>query len=160
MSDRLVRGQCRCRSSQERADIIAWNACIPFLPGIPDKTADLALRSPHFASRASAIQFYSVENWRRGIGLDVPDQRGQRHRPALLDRATELRRGRTGSRRRASCCTTRPTASEAALKALRPYRLRGAEIVVADGASSDGTADLARGYADRVIDGPRTWSCR
>jgi rSAM/selenodomain-associated transferase 2 len=34
---------------------------------------------------------------------------------------------------------------EAALKALQIYRVRGVEIVVVDGASSDGTADMARG---------------
>jgi rSAM/selenodomain-associated transferase 2 len=44
---------------------------------------------------------------------------------------------------------------EAALKALQQYRARGVEIVVADGASSDGTADIARGYADRVVNAPR-----
>ena len=44
---------------------------------------------------------------------------------------------------------------EATLNALRVYRLRGVEIVVADGESSDGTADLARGRADRVIVAPR-----
>ncbi|HEY0301099.1 MAG TPA: glycosyltransferase, partial [Rhizomicrobium sp.] len=44
---------------------------------------------------------------------------------------------------------------EAALKAVQVYRLRGVEIVVADGESSDGTADLARGRADRVIVAPR-----
>lgn len=44
---------------------------------------------------------------------------------------------------------------EAALQALRIYRVRGVEIVVADGASSDGTADMARGRADRVIGGLR-----
>ncbi len=44
---------------------------------------------------------------------------------------------------------------EAALKALQIYRVRGVEIVVVDGASSDGTADMARGRADRVISGLR-----
>ena len=44
---------------------------------------------------------------------------------------------------------------EATRNALRVYRLRGVEIVVADGESSDGTADLARGRADRVIVAPR-----
>jgi rSAM/selenodomain-associated transferase 2 len=44
---------------------------------------------------------------------------------------------------------------EAALQALRRFRARGVEIVVADGASSDGTADIARGYADRVVNAPR-----
>lgn len=44
---------------------------------------------------------------------------------------------------------------EAALKALRGFRMRGVEIVVTDGKSSDGTADLARGFADRVVNGQR-----
>src|SRR5712691_6773075 len=44
---------------------------------------------------------------------------------------------------------------EAALSALAPYRARGVEIVVTDGGSSDGTADLARPLADRVIAAPR-----
>ena len=53
-----------------------------------------------------------------------------------------------------------PTVNEAAgigaaLKALRRCRMRGAEIVVADGNSSDGTADLARAFADRVVGGQR-----
>jgi len=40
---------------------------------------------------------------------------------------------------------------ETALAALAPYRARGVEIVVVDGGSNDGTADLARPLADRVI---------
>ena len=40
---------------------------------------------------------------------------------------------------------------ETALAALAPYRARGIEIVVVDGGSNDGTADLARPLADRVI---------
>jgi rSAM/selenodomain-associated transferase 2 len=39
----------------------------------------------------------------------------------------------------------------AALAALAPLRARGAEIVVADGGSRDGTAQLAKPFADRVI---------
>ena len=43
-----------------------------------------------------------------------------------------------------------------ALEALRPLRERGHEVVVADGGSSDGTAErAARGGADRVVAGPR-----
>jgi rSAM/selenodomain-associated transferase 2 len=42
-----------------------------------------------------------------------------------------------------------------ALTALAPLRDRGAEIIVADGGSSDGTSDLARPFADRVIAAPR-----
>ena len=41
-----------------------------------------------------------------------------------------------------------------ALRALAPLRSRGAEVVVADGGSSDGTANLARPFADRVIAAP------
>ena len=41
-----------------------------------------------------------------------------------------------------------------ALQALAPLRSRGAEVVVADGGSSDGTANLARPFADRVIAAP------
>ena len=39
----------------------------------------------------------------------------------------------------------------AALRALAPLRARGAEIIVADGYSRDGTVRLARPFADRVI---------
>jgi len=44
---------------------------------------------------------------------------------------------------------------EAALAALTPYRRRGVEVIIADGGSQDGTADLARPLADRVLVGPR-----
>ena len=40
-------------------------------------------------------------------------------------------------------------AIEAALDALAPYRARGAEVIVVDGGSSDGTAELARPLADK-----------
>ena len=43
----------------------------------------------------------------------------------------------------------------AALAALAPLRVRGAEVIVVDGGSSDGTASLAYPFADRVIAGPR-----
>jgi rSAM/selenodomain-associated transferase 2 len=43
----------------------------------------------------------------------------------------------------------------AALQALAPLRARGAEVIVVDGGSSDGTATLAYPFADRVIAGPR-----
>lgn len=43
----------------------------------------------------------------------------------------------------------------ATLQTLAPLRARGAEIIVVDGGSSDGTAALARPFADRVIAGPR-----
>jgi rSAM/selenodomain-associated transferase 2 len=39
----------------------------------------------------------------------------------------------------------------AALQALAPLRARGAEIIVADGYSHDGTAQLAEPFADRII---------
>jgi rSAM/selenodomain-associated transferase 2 len=43
----------------------------------------------------------------------------------------------------------------AALAALAPYRRNGAETIVVDGGSQDGTADAARPLADRVIATPR-----
>jgi len=42
-----------------------------------------------------------------------------------------------------------------ALQALAPLRARGAEIVVVDGGSGDGTPALARPFADRLIAAPR-----
>jgi rSAM/selenodomain-associated transferase 2 len=39
----------------------------------------------------------------------------------------------------------------AALQALAPLRRRGVEIIVADGDSRDGTAQLAKPFADRII---------
>jgi rSAM/selenodomain-associated transferase 2 len=53
-----------------------------------------------------------------------------------------------------------PALNEAAcivntLHALQPLRRRGAEIVVADGGSSDGTAELAALWADHVVVAPR-----
>jgi rSAM/selenodomain-associated transferase 2 len=47
------------------------------------------------------------------------------------------------------------TEIETALSALAPYRQRGVEVIVADGGSSDSTAERARGLADRVIAAPR-----
>jgi rSAM/selenodomain-associated transferase 2 len=41
------------------------------------------------------------------------------------------------------------------LQSLAPLRARGAEVIVVDGGSRDGTAALARPLADRVIIGPR-----
>jgi rSAM/selenodomain-associated transferase 2 len=41
-----------------------------------------------------------------------------------------------------------------ALQALAPLRARGAEVIVVDGGSSDGTPLLARTFADRVVIGP------
>lgn len=53
-----------------------------------------------------------------------------------------------------------PTLNEAAgiaatLEALRDYRKRGAEVIVVDGGSSDGTATLAQPLADRVLTAAR-----
>ena len=44
---------------------------------------------------------------------------------------------------------------EAALEALAPLRDRGAEVIVVDGGSRDGTATLARPLTDRVMSAPR-----
>jgi rSAM/selenodomain-associated transferase 2 len=43
----------------------------------------------------------------------------------------------------------------AALERLAPLRRRGAELIVADGGSGDGSAELARPRADRVIESAR-----
>ena len=53
-----------------------------------------------------------------------------------------------------------PVLNEAAcigttLRALSPLRTRGAEVIVVDGGSRDGTAELARSLADRVLVAPR-----
>jgi rSAM/selenodomain-associated transferase 2 len=42
-----------------------------------------------------------------------------------------------------------------ALQALAPFRQGGAEVIVVDGGSQDGTAELARPHADRVIGAER-----
>jgi rSAM/selenodomain-associated transferase 2 len=44
---------------------------------------------------------------------------------------------------------------ETALAALAPYRQRGVEVIVVDGGSRDGTAALARPFADQVFSAPR-----
>ena len=44
---------------------------------------------------------------------------------------------------------------EAALRALAPLRAEGAELIVVDGGSSDGTKTLAMPWADRVLLAPR-----
>lgn len=43
----------------------------------------------------------------------------------------------------------------AALEALAPLRARGHEVIVADGGSSDGTAQLAFDFCDHVLHAPR-----
>jgi rSAM/selenodomain-associated transferase 2 len=43
----------------------------------------------------------------------------------------------------------------AALEALAPLRARGHEVIVADGGSSDGTAQLASGLCTQVVHAPR-----
>src|ERR1043166_6703941 len=42
-----------------------------------------------------------------------------------------------------------------ALAALAPYRARGAEGIVVDGGSRDGTVEAARPFADQTIAAPR-----
>lgn len=44
---------------------------------------------------------------------------------------------------------------EASLRALAPMRLRGVEVIVADGGSTDATAALAAPFTDLVLDAPR-----
>ena len=46
-------------------------------------------------------------------------------------------------------------AVRAALEALAPLRGRGHEVIVADGGSADGTAELARARCDRVVSSAR-----
>ena len=43
----------------------------------------------------------------------------------------------------------------AALQALAPFRARGAQLIVADGGSKDGTVALAQAAGALVIDAPR-----
>lgn len=44
---------------------------------------------------------------------------------------------------------------EDALRALQPLRARGVELVLADGGSSDGTAERAAPWVDAVVEAPR-----
>ena len=44
---------------------------------------------------------------------------------------------------------------EATLQALQPLRLRGVDLVLADGGSSDATPTLAQPWVDAVVDAPR-----
>jgi rSAM/selenodomain-associated transferase 2 len=43
------------------------------------------------------------------------------------------------------------TTIDAALQWLAPLRARGSEVIVVDGGSDDGTPELARGLADRIV---------
>ncbi len=43
----------------------------------------------------------------------------------------------------------------AALSALAPLRMRGAEVIAVDGGSTDGTFELARPHADTALRSPR-----
>ena len=52
-------------------------------------------------------------------------------------------------------CLNEARRIEAALNALQALRHRGAEVIVADGGSTDGTAELAAGLCDRVLSAPR-----
>ena len=44
---------------------------------------------------------------------------------------------------------------EAALQALAPFRARGAEVILVDGGSKDGTVELARPLANQVFERQR-----
>src|SRR6185437_16276361 len=71
----------------------------------------------------------------------------------------ELRRRAQGSGRM-TLSIVMPALNEAAhiaaaLEALAPLRRRGAEVIVVDGGSRDGTAALAAPLADRVLAAPR-----
>ncbi len=52
-------------------------------------------------------------------------------------------------------CLNEAPGIEACLKALGPLRARGGEVIVVDGGSRDGTSELARPLADRVLQNPR-----
>ena len=120
--------------------------------------------------------------------LDLPLQRGARRAPAArrphrrgpcrqsdprrrallrLHRRTrlELRRRAQGSGRVSVLSIVMPVLDEAAeieaaLRALAPYRARGAEVIVVDGGSADDTAALARAPRRPRHDGPARTRCR
>jgi rSAM/selenodomain-associated transferase 2 len=52
-------------------------------------------------------------------------------------------------------CLNESAGIAATLEALAPLRSRGAEVIVVDGGSADGTAQLAAPRADRVLTAPR-----
>ena len=52
-------------------------------------------------------------------------------------------------------CLDEAEGIRAALAALQPYRRAGHDVIVVDGGSRDGTPDLARPHADRVIGSAR-----
>jgi len=69
-------------------------------------------------------------------------------------------RGPRAARKPAALSVIVPTLNEAEgiatfLQALQPLRARGAELVLADGGSRDGTVSLATPLVDRVISSPR-----
>ena len=117
--------------------------------------------------------------------LDLPMARGPHRRVHLADLLDEYDRGQSDPRRRPLLWVhSRPRLElrrriergggmsgtalsiimpvldeaagiEAALTALAPYRDRGAEVIVVDGGSRDGTRALARRLADCVLAAPR-----
>ncbi len=77
----------------------------------------------------------------------------------------QAHRGRAGLRDRAGSAPMKlsivmpvlneAASVEAALAALAPSRARGAQVILVDGGSSDGTLELARPLADKVLSAPR-----
>ena len=52
-------------------------------------------------------------------------------------------------------CLNEAATIRTALAALQAFRGRGAEVIVVDGGSTDGTTELARGQCDAVLQSPR-----